>query len=170
MDDLSRVSEAIDLSGDYDPAIEMVNDNFGPGFAQTLAERGAGRTIPMLARQIGKQAYEQRGDMLSMIEAYVEVGSAGHRVEAANEPGFDSREIELSRLEGDLPSLCGSADQFGRCRERFHSAACAHSAESTAALSTPEDAQAWRTVLHAVPPFRWLTALAGCSPIRLAGA
>jgi hypothetical protein len=47
-----------------------------------------------------------------------------------------------------IPRLCGSADQFGRCREKFHSAACSHNTEGTGALSTPEGMQAWRTVLQ----------------------
>ena len=61
----------------------------------------------------------------------------------------DIDSIELARLTNDAPDICSAAaDEFGRCRSRFHTAECSHSVEHTLAAGvTPEASQAWRQFL-----------------------
>ena len=156
MDDLSALSQAVDLANGYGPAIELVNDGFGEGVAASLQRRGQGLQVKRLAREIGRDA-GRRGDLYSMAEAYCEVGVEGHRVDLANRPGRDvSDAIELARIsDGRFARPCGAADQYGRCRRAYHDAACSHVAESAAARgATPEDSQAWQDALrrHAAVP------------------
>jgi len=54
----------------------------------------------------------------------------------------------LARYQGRYASICGAADDFGRCRSQFHDASCAHVQEAGASYgATPEDSQGWRTAL-----------------------
>ncbi len=151
MDDLSRVSEAIEFSNDgYSPVTERVDGRYGIGFSQQLRERGAGRMIGAMARETGRQA-ARRGDHEQMYAAYIETGitGSGSAADMANQPGRDSCDaIELGRYTGEYPALCGPADAYGRCASQFHDMGCSHSVEGALARGeTPEASDRWRQAL-----------------------
>jgi hypothetical protein len=141
----------VDLTGyAYEPAADRVDASYGPGVSDRLRERGAGRMIGAMAREVGRQA-ARRGDIYEMCEIYAETGisGSGHAIDLANQPGSDSFQIELARYEGDLPGLCGRPDSFGGCSERYHASSCAHNVQAAASrAATPADAGAWQGVLH----------------------
>jgi hypothetical protein len=144
LDDLSNGDGGeIDLTAlDFTEVIEL---------AQQRRDQAMVRT--RMTRMVGLDGWQRRGDMVGLMEAYLEAGTGGHRVELANAPGPDvSRQIELARATtGRYASICGAADAFGRCSAQFHAAECSHVAESAASRAgTPEDAAAWQGVLRRV--------------------
>jgi len=164
LDDLSRIGAAVDLANSSGGrAIELVNDAYGDGTAERLAASGAPRTVGMLANEIDRSARQlaleqfersrggqrrSEGDVLGLAASYARVGSAGHPAELANQPGRDSREIELARFEGRYAHICGQADAYGRCASQLHEAGCSHVAEAGASYgATPEDSAGWRAAL-----------------------
>ncbi len=119
MDDLSRISDSIDLSNADDPAADLVDQNYGIGMSGRLRQRGAGRMVGALAREVGRQA-ARRGDILQMAEIYAETGisGTGHAIDLANAPGRDvSDAIELAQYVGDLAGPCGPRDALGGCAQ-----------------------------------------------------
>ncbi len=127
LDDLSRVSAALEFSNQ-----------------DAVADRASAH----VARHLGKMA-AARGDWPEAFGRYCEAGSSGHAVEMASRPGRDADAIELSRYVGDLPGICGTADEFGRCASVYHDPGCSHCFEAAASYAvSPADAEAWRGYLR----------------------
>jgi len=161
LDDLSRVTAALEFSNDGPSSIDLVNDTFGPGTAERLAENGVPHMIAKLANQIDREARQEAletyrrsrggsrramGDVYSLMESYSKIGARGHAVEAAHESGYDSNAVELSRFMGDIPDTCGPRDALGGCSAPYHDPGCFHVAQSAASTS-PDGVAAYNAAL-----------------------
>jgi hypothetical protein len=141
LDDLANsYASAIDLSV-YEPVSAAIE------LAQQRSEQRMVRT--RMTRTLAREDYRLRGDMVSLMEAYVEVGTAGHPVEMANQGAYDAQAaIELAATGSSYGQPCGAADAYGRCASRFHDVGCSHTVEAAASYgSTPVESGAWRGVL-----------------------
>jgi hypothetical protein len=145
-DDLSgSYAEPIDLSV-YEPVSAAIE------LAEQRSEQRMART--RMTRHLAREEYRLRGDMVSLMQAYVEVGVEGHPVELANRGAFDHRAaIELAATGSSYGLPCGAADgavdAYGRCSARYHDPSCSHVIEASASYAArPQDAQGYLGVLQ----------------------
>jgi hypothetical protein len=109
-----------------------------------------------MARMIGLDAYQRRGDVMALMESLVDAGTQGHPVELANAGAYDSGAAAIELATGSSDGLpCGVVDSYGRCAEPQHDIGCSHTIEAAASYGLrPQDADAWRSALqrHARSP------------------